>query len=114
MAARRIALGQDEQIMATRKTMRQELEELRQEFEALRKSRSEPKKPASGTSRGKKAEASMVQDTVIDKARSELSDLEKAIEDLAKAAEDGIAERPVISLAVAFLMGWAVGRLLGR
>jgi ElaB/YqjD/DUF883 family membrane-anchored ribosome-binding protein len=100
--------------MATRKTMRQELEELRQEFEALRKSRSEPKKSASGTSRGKKAEASMVQETVIDKARTELSDLETAIEDLAKAAEGEIADRPVVSLAVAFLMGLAVGRLLGR
>ncbi len=100
--------------MATRKTMRQEMEELRQEVEALRRSRSGPKKPAAGTARGKRAEASMVEATVIDKARSELSDLEKAIEDLAQAAEDEIAERPVISLALAFLAGLAVGRLLGR
>ena len=100
--------------MATRKTMRQELEELRQEFEALRRSRSGPKKPASGRSRGKKAEASMVEETVIDKARSELSDLEKAIEDLVKAAEDEITERPVVSLGIAFLAGLLVGRLLGR
>lgn len=100
--------------MATRKTMRQEIEELRQEIEGLRRSRSGPKKPASGRGRGKQAEASMIEATVIDKARSELSDLEKAIEDLATAAEEEIAERPVVSLALAFLMGLAVGRLLGR
>ena len=100
--------------MATRKTMRQEIEELRQEVEALRRSPKGPAKPAAGTARGKHADASMVGATMVDKARSELSDLEKAIEDLATAAEDEIAERPVVSLAIAFLMGLAVGRLLGR
>lgn len=101
--------------MATRKTMRQEIEELRQEVEALRRGPTKgPAKPAAGKARGKQAEASMVEATMVEKARSELSDLEKAIEDLATAAEDEIAERPVISLAIAFLIGLAVGRLLGR
>ena len=100
--------------MATRKTMRQEIEELRKEIEALRRARGEPKKPAGRAAKGKQAEAAMGEPTVIDKARSELSDLETAIEDLVKAAEDEITERPVVSLAVAFLAGLLIGRLLGR
>ena len=51
---------------------------------------------------------------MVERARAELSDLEKAIEDLVKAAEDEITDRPVISLAVAFFLGLLIGRLTGR
>jgi len=103
------AAEKDKQIMAARKTTRQEIDELRREIEELRRTRSGPRKAAAGKGRGKQAEAGMVE-----RARAEFSDLEKAIEDLVKAAEDEITDRPVISLAVAFFLGLLIGRLTGR
>jgi ElaB/YqjD/DUF883 family membrane-anchored ribosome-binding protein len=104
--------GTEEFGMASRNTMRQEIEELRQEVEALRRARSAPPKRAakartSATKRPAKSNKPLPKP-------SDISDIDKAIEDLVKNAEKELGDNPLVGLALAFMLGMLAGRVIGR
>jgi len=104
--------GSEELRMASRKTMRQEIEELRQEVEALRRARRTPPKRttkvrATATKRPAKSKKPLPKP-------SEISDIDKVIEDLVKNAERELGDNPLVGLALAFMLGMLAGRVIGR
>ncbi len=95
--------------MAARKTLRHEIEELRAELAELRVGRDEDPRNAlpQDSNPPEPGEAS----------RAEVNgpfgtgDIEQAIRELAEATESEIAEHPLMVVALAFLLGFVLGRL---
>lgn len=89
-----------------------ELAALRAEIESLKAMRvhgdteaSESQSDASATVAGAAAE------TIAALTGDNLVEVENAIRELADAVEDQIAERPVVAVSAAFLLGFLFGRL---
>jgi ElaB/YqjD/DUF883 family membrane-anchored ribosome-binding protein len=94
-------------IMAQRKTLRQEIDELRGEIAALQAERQQASARKAKPSPFPAPKAESSGETGV----GQHDDLERAIIEFAEAAENEIAEHPAIVVGVAFLLGLMIGRL---
>ena len=102
--------------MADDDKMRAEIDALRADIEALRTERHrhaekalpEPAEPVGTT------DAETPGDAVASVFPDQLQEVQQAIQELAETVEADIAERPVVSVGAAFLLGVLVGRSMAR
>ena len=103
-------------IMTDDDNTRAEIDALRADIEALRTERlrqtgkalPEPAEPVDRT------DDASPQESVSSVVSEQLRELEQAILELAETIEADIAERPVVSVGAAFLLGILVGRSMAR
>jgi len=96
--------------MAQRKTLRQEVEELRGEIAALQAERAgelASRKSAKPSSPSPEQEPEAAEESGVESG----GDLERVIGELTEAAVSEIAEHPAIVVGLAFLLGLTIGRL---
>jgi hypothetical protein len=95
--------------MATKKTLRFEVDELRAELADLRKERAEPVTPSSTGKTVNQSEAA--KPSGPDEQDGEAGNLEQMLKDMAEVGEKEIAEHPTIAVGLAFILGVLVGRV---
>jgi hypothetical protein len=95
--------------MAQRKTLRQEVEELRGEIAALQAERASElaSRKSAKPSPSPEPEPEAAEESGVDRG----GELERVVAELTEAAESEIAEHPAIVVGLAFLLGLVIGRL---
>ena len=95
--------------MAQQRTLRTEVEELRSELAALRKARSDEE--ASVREKGPKKTKAKAKPATSGDREDQPFELEQALKELAEAGEKEIAENPLITAGLAFMLGFIAGRV---
>lgn len=95
--------------MATKKTLRSEVDELRAELAGLRKERADPVTPSSTGKPVNQSKAAKPSEP--DEQDEETGNLEQMLKDMAEVGEKEIAEHPTIAVGLAFILGVLVGRV---
>jgi len=95
--------------MAARKTLRQEIEELRTELAELRAGRDEDRQFAQQQISAAPEPSETTQ--VGENEPIGTGDIERAIRELAEATESEISDNPLIVIGLTFLLGFVAGRL---
>ena len=95
--------------MAARKTLRQEIEELRTELAELRAGRDEDRQFAQQQISAAPEPSETTQ--VGENEPIGTGDIEQAIRELAEATESEISDNPLIVIGLTFLLGFVAGRL---
>lgn len=95
--------------MAAQKTLRQEIEELRTELAELRAGRDEDRQLAQQQTAAAPEPSETTQ--VEEDEPIATGDIERAIRELAEAAESQISDNPLIVIGLTFLLGFVAGRL---
>ena len=94
--------------MAKKERVSQKADALREELNAARKN----EKPSDQT--GSTEERPSPEPEAATEAQSTAEDLQQVLKDLAESVESEVKERPLISVAVAFVLGLVIGRLISR
>lgn len=95
--------------MAARKTLRQEIDELRSELADIRANRDEAGRQIDQEPGEDRASDEISPETETDALTAE--DVERALKDLVEATEGEITKHPMIATGAAFLLGFTIGRL---
>ena len=98
--------------MAKKKALRDDIDELRSELAALRKERAEQQAAAAKTAKQDDSPAAARQEPEeAEEPAPEEWDLEQSLRELSELGEKEIAEHPVLAVTLAFLLGFAAGRI---
>ena len=99
--------------MARKPTLRAEVEALRAELNALRDEKPSSAKSAEETTIQADEETADAprQEELFEDEQPTQADIEKAINEFLNSFKDEVNERPVVSVALAFVLGIVIGRL---
>ena len=99
--------------MARKPTLRAEVEALRAELNALRDEKPSSAKSAEETTIQSDEETADAprQEELFEDEQPTQADIEKAINEFLSSFKDEVNERPVVSVALAFVLGIVIGRL---
>ena len=98
--------------MARKPTLRAEVEALRAELNALREEKPSSAKSAEETVQADEETADAPrQEELFEDEQPTQADIEKAINEFLSSFKDEVNERPVVSVALAFVLGIVIGRL---